>query len=202
MLAVAYFSLAGCDDPSPIDPIDGPGNVSGTVALAKTAAGVPNAIIALLSDGDVVRTTATNTTGEFSFAQVPPGEYIARLIAMELTGLDPRYVSFAPLEVPISVGDAPVEVFYAGNGLVPPHIVGDVFCGGVPVVGAEARVVGGDFDTTVATNDQGRFSATNLAAGNYTVLLVSESSSCEFEPFYRVVEMRAGQGASVEFGAP
>lgn len=196
-LAVA---AAACGDRAkPTDPGGGEGEVSGRVALVKTAAGVPNAIVALLQGGDVVRAASTDTEGRFVFADVPPGTYTARLTGLELTGLDLRYVSFAPLEEQVRAGGDPVEVFFAGNGLVAPHVVGNIRCSGSPVMDARVRVVGGEFDTTVSTNVQGTFSATNLSAGNYAVILASDPSGCAFDPLYRVVQLRSGQAATADF---
>ncbi len=199
LLGIAALAVPiGCDDPAPTDP-QGSAAVSGSVTRVKTATAVPNAIIALLRGGEIVQTSFTDAAGNFAFEGIPAGEYSARITGLELTGLDLRFVSFAPVEVPLTVGNEPVELFFAGNGLVAPHVVGDVFCDGVPVEGVDIRVVGGDFDRRVETNAQGRYSATNLSAGHYTVLLLDHGSVCSFETTYGVVELLPGQGTTLDF---
>lgn len=200
-VALLILIATGCSDSSPIEPPAGSANVSGSVTTVKTATGVPNAVVALLQEGDIVRTAFTNTAGNFGFENLRAGDYTARLTALELTGLDLRFVSFAPVEVPFTVDEEPVQLFFAGNGLIPPHVVGDVFCNGAAVSDATVRVVGGEYDQTVQTNPQGRFGATNLSAGNYTVILLSHASSCTFDPIYRIVELLPGQGTTVEFSS-
>lgn len=200
---LAASSLLACDGPSGTGPDGSSGEVVGTVALAKDGAGVPNAIIALLRDGEIVDAAATGASGRVSFAAVPAGTYTMRLTGLELTGLSAKHTSFEPLAQEVVVGSgSPASVVFAGVGLVPARITGVVSCAGAPVPEAAVRVVGGETDVIVTTNAQGRYGATDLAAGHYAVFLVSVPDGCAFEEDHAVADVRIGQQANLDFGSP
>ncbi len=174
--------------------------VSGVVASSKTARGVPNLVVALIRDGTVLRTVPTNTAGEFAFDDVVAGAYTVRLTGLEISGLSPLHTAFTPVEQEILVDSAPLDLTFAVVGLVPAHIVGEVFCGGRPAVGAGIRVVGGDTDATVVTDAVGRYGATDLAPGSYTVMAVD--LPCRVESDIEIVSLGAGQSIFVNFAGP
>ncbi len=93
---------------------------------------------------------------------------------------------------------APAEAVFAAVGLVPPRVAGFVECDGVPVPGVAVRVVGGDTDVVVETNAQGRYGATDLSPGNYTVIL--PDPPCAAGPPYRVISLLPGQSGVADFG--
>lgn len=201
--ALSLLGAGGCDRNDPVAPAGGGSTVEGRVAMVKTAAGVPNAIVALVRDGEVAHAEATDRDGHFTIAEVMPGEYVAHLVGLELTGVDPRSVSFEPREQPVTAGDEPVQLTFAGVTLVPARIVGDVSCDGLPVENARVRVVGGDHDSVVATNGQGRYAATDLAPGSYAVLLQTDGLACSYAEPVGVVRLRTAQAGSADFtGTP
>ena len=206
--AGALAALAGsfplaCDEPNGTGLDGSTGEVVGTVALAKDGAGVPNAIVALVRGDQVVDAAATGADGRVAFDAVAEGTYTLRLTGLELTSLSPRHTSFDPMVQEVVVGGgSPVSVVFAGVGLVPARITGVVWCAGAPVPDAEVRVVGGDTDVTVTTNAQGRYGATDLAAGHYAVFLATAPDGCAFDDDHAVADVRIGQQANLDFGSP
>jgi hypothetical protein len=174
--------------------------VTGVVAAAKTAQGIPNLVVALIRDGTVLRTVPTNSAGEFAFDGVEEGEYTARLTGVEISGLSPLHTALTPVEQEIIVESEPLDLTFAVVGLVPAHIVGEVYCGGRPAVGAGIRVVGGGTDATVETDAVGRYGATDLAPGSYTVMAVN--LPCTVESAIQIVSLGAGQSTFVNFAGP
>lgn len=173
------------------------GRVAGVVASAKTAEGVPNLLVALILDGRVLSAVPTNTLGEFWFDDVAPGRYVVRLTGLEISGLSPLHTTFTPVEQTILVEGEPLDLTFAVVGLVPTHIVGEVSCGGRPAVGAHIRVVGGSTDTVVETDAVGRYGATDLTPGNYTVMAMDVP--CTVESDIEIVSVNAGQSLFVNF---
>lgn len=172
--------------------------------MAKDGSGVPNALVALLRGGQVVDAAATGAGGHVAFTGVPDGTYTLRLTGLELTGLSPRHTSFEPLsqEVVVGAGAPAPSVVFAGVGLVPARITGVVSCAGAPVPDVAIRVVGGETDVVVATNAQGRYGATDLAAGHYAVFLLAAPAGCAFDEDHAVADVRIGQQANLDFESP
>lgn len=198
-LALCLCMAAACNDATAPAPAAG-GMVSGRVALVKTAAGVPNAIVALLQDGNVLQAAPTDANGAYAFGEVPPGRYTVQLTGLELTGLDLRSTTFSPDFSVIEVQGALVAVLFAGHGVIPPQVTGEVFCGPNPLAGAAVRIAGGDTDRSATTGTQGRFAFTALPPGTYAVLLDTAAAlPCTFSKPYEVVSLRDGQAATVRF---
>jgi hypothetical protein len=174
--------------------------VTGVVASSKTAQGVPNVVVALIRDGTVLRAVPTDDGGQFAFPAVEPGRYVVRLTGLEVSGLSPLHTAFTPEEQEILVEGVPLDLTFAVVGLVPAHIVGEVFCGGRPAVGATLRVVGGGTDTVVETDAVGRYGATDLAPGSYTVM--AADLPCSVASDLEVVSLSAGQSIFVNFAGP
>jgi hypothetical protein len=196
--AGACLLLPACsDDASPAGSLSGEGQVTGVVARQKTGDGIANAVVALVGDETVVQVAATDATGQFAFEDVPAGDYTARLVGLELTGLSLLHTAFEPLQQDLTVSGEPVDLVFAAVGLVPGQVGGEVRCGGVPVEGARLRVVGGATDTAVETTGLGRYSAADLAEGSYTVMV--EEAPCDTQPSHRVVSLRPGQSVNADF---
>jgi hypothetical protein len=181
-------------------PQRGGSRVTGVVASSKTAQGIPNLVVALMRDGTVLRTVPTNTAGEFAFDDVETGAYTVRLTGLEISGLSPLHTAFTPVEQEILVEGAPLDLTFAVVGLVPAHIVGEVYCGGRPAIGATLRVVGGATDTVVETDAVGRYGATDLVPGSYAVMAVD--LPCRVESDVEIVSLGAGQSIFVNFSGP
>lgn len=198
-LAGLLLLLPACgDDASPAASPTGQGDVTGVVARQKTGDGIANAVVALVSDEAVVQVAVTDATGQFAFADVPPGDYTARLVGLELTGLSLLHTAFEPLQQDLTVSGEPVDLVFAAVGLVPGQVGGEVRCGGSPVAGAELRVVGGATDATAATSALGRYSIADLAEGSYAVMVVQ--APCDVQPSHHVVSLRPGQSVNADFG--
>ena len=97
----------------------------------------------------------------------------------------------------IRVEDQPVALTFAIVGLIPPRVFGYVRCHGMLVPNAKLRVVGGNTDVLVVTNDQGKYGATDLTAGFYAVIPVEVP--CAVDPSFTAVELKPGQGLEVDF---
>jgi hypothetical protein len=175
----------------------GNGQIDGTVTSEKTAHGIPNIIVALRHDGQVTAATPTDSSGAFSFHDLPQGSYVVRLTGIELSDISPLHNAFTPLADSVTVGDAPVRLFFTAVGLIPPRIVGVVSCGGDPISSAKVRVIGASTDTVLTTTAQGRYGATELDPGHYAVIVTD--APCTIDPPYDAVELLPGQAAEVNF---
>ena len=117
---------------------------------------------------------------------------------MDLAGLDPKLDALEPEQQPVQFNGSGTELVFTVVALVPPRITGEVFCAGVPVSGAQVRVVGGNADLTVATNEQGKFGALDLSPGHYAVLPVT--TPCVVTPGFHALELKPGQARQADFG--
>lgn len=171
--------------------------MTGNVASVKTGEGVPNLVVALTDGADILAVVATDARGDFAFQDLPAGEYIARLTGIELSTLSPNHTAFEPPEQTVRVASGEATIGFGVVGLIPPRVTGDVRCGGTPVAGARIRVIGGETDVTVTTNEQGRYGATDLGPGHHAVLVVS--APCAITPGWSAVDLLPGQAAEVDF---
>ena len=178
-------------------PDAGDGQVNGSVTSEKTAHGIPNLIVVMTRDGRVTAATPTDSTGSFSFHNLARGDYVVRLTGVELSDMSPLHNVFTPVADTVTVDGAPVQLFFAAVGLIPPRIVGVISCGGTPVADARVRVIGASTDTVVSTTAQGRYGATELDPGHYAVIVTE--APCTIDPMYDAVELLPGQAAEVNF---
>jgi hypothetical protein len=191
------LTIACGDDSEPSSVVSGDGLVRGVVALSKTGEGVPNVVVALLRDGEIVRVVSTAATGDFDFGEVGAGEYVVRLVGLELSGLSLLHTEFTPMEQAIVVAGEEVDLTFAAVGIIPAKIVGEVRCAGMPVSGARIRVVGGGTDEVVETNALGRYAANDLVGGNYTVIVID--APCAVASEYGVVFVNTAQSVEMNF---
>jgi hypothetical protein len=196
-IALLPLALACSDDDAATGLSSGPGQIDGTVTSEKTAHGIPNLVVALVHDGEVIAAAPTDSGGAFSFRGLAQDDYVVQLTGIELSHLDPLYNAFTPASDSVTVGDTPVRLFFTAVGLIPPRVVGVISCGGVPSSSAHIRVIGASTDTVVSTTAQGRYGATELDPGHYAVIVVD--APCPVEPSYEAVELLPGQAAEVNF---
>jgi hypothetical protein len=196
-LLIAFLSCDNEPGPSDLDPATA--FIRGTVTMQKTGLGVPNLIVALVEGDDVVAAAATDRDGRFGFERRSAGEYVARLLGLELTPLAPGTAALEPPSLVVHVGADPVELVFTVVGLIPPRVNGTVSCHGTPVAGARVRVVGGTTDLSVDTNALGRYAANDLDTGLHTILL--ESAPCTASPAWEVVDLQPGQAREVNLGS-
>ncbi len=95
---VSRALLLGCSDNAVTAPDLAKASVSGSVSSAKTSRGIPNLIVALVRDKNVVRAAPTEWAGGFAFLGVPTGAYAVRVTGLELAGVSARFSSFDPAE--------------------------------------------------------------------------------------------------------
>lgn len=196
-ISLIVVASACSDDKATTGLAAGPGQINGTVTSEKTAHGIPNLIVGLIHDGQVTAATPTDSSGAFSFQALAQGNYVVRLTGIELSDISPLHNVFTPIADSVTVGDAPVQLFFTAVGLIPPRIVGVVSCGGEPIASARVRVIGASTDTVVTTTAQGRYGATELDPGHYAVLVTE--APCTIDPIYHAVELLPGQAAEVNF---
>lgn len=196
-MALAIMLSGACGIDSPDGDRLGAGTVTGVVAAAKTAEGIPDLVIVLTRDGRILQATHTSDEGAFRFDGLKPGPYRVALTGVEFSDLSPLRTVFTPAEHHVVVGSEPIDLTFAAVGLVPARIVGEITCGGRPAVGARIRVVGGITETVVQTDAVGRYGATDLAPGNYTVMALEVP--CAVGGRVEVVSVKAGQSMNVDF---
>lgn len=171
--------------------------IRGSVTSEKTSAGVPGLVVALVHNGLVVRAAPTDSNGAFEFRDIARGSYTVSLTGFDLANIDLRYTAFTPVNDTIVASAEPADIVFAAVGLIAPHIVGTVTCGGALIAGAQVRVIGGATDETVTTNAQGMYGATDLSAGHYAVIVVS--APCTVSPAYSAATLLPGQAVHVDF---
>lgn len=198
LLALGLF-LGGACSSDPAEPHRSNGVLAGSVGLVKSGEGVRDIIAVLLRDGHVVAAEPTDALGTFRFTDVSAGQYTVRLTGLELSAVSLRHTAFDPVWQDVRVNGAPVDIVFAGVGLVPARILGDVTCDAAPLAGVTLRVVGGTTDVSVQTNAQGRYAATDLDPGHYTVLLPTTTPNCRFAAPWSVTEVLVGQSVEVDF---
>lgn len=196
LLLLAALTSACGDDPVG-DGATGRGELTGMVARAKTGEGVANAVVALVRDGAVVRTTATDGAGGFAFDAVPAGGYDVYLTGLELTGMSLLHTTFEPRSQRVEVAGEVEPLLFAAVGVVPARITGIVRCGGAVDTDAAVRVAGGAVDTVVATNAVGRYALTDLDGGAYALFPVR--ARCLDALPDTVVHAGVGQYVGVDF---
>lgn len=194
---VLVAGIACHDHDAPTAPSTGSGLVRGSVTSEKTSEGVPNLVVALSRNGRVLLAAPTDSSGAFRFDGLARGDYTVSVTGLELAGLTLRTTALTPATQQITVADAPVDVFVASVGLIPPRIVGYVTCGATPIANAQLRVIGGATDEVVATNAQGKYGATDLDPGHYAIIVVS--APCAVSPSYAAADLQPGQAATVDF---
>jgi hypothetical protein len=187
----------GCEDDPAGTPETGPGTLTGTVARAKTGEGVANALVALVRDGTVRGTAATDGDGAFAFDGIPDGPYDVHLTGLELTGLSLLHTTFEPRTQRVEVSGQTEPLLFAAVGVVPARITGVVRCAGAVDTDAAIRIVGGAVDTTVGTNSIGRYALTDLGAGHYALFPVRARCLDGLDP--RVVGVEIGQYVGEDF---
>lgn len=196
-VVLAATLLGACGVGLPDGERRGAGSVTGVVAAAKTAEGIPDLVVVLTREGRVLQVAHTSDEGAFRFDGLEPGRYRVAVIGLEFSDLSPLRTVFTPTEQRVVVGAEPVDLTFAAVGLVPARIVGEITCGGRPAVGARIRVVGGSTATVVQTDVVGRYGATDLAPGNYTVMAVEVP--CDVGSWVEVVSVNTGQSVDVDF---
>jgi hypothetical protein len=197
LAVLILIPAAGCEDDPAGTPEAGPGTLTGTVARAKTGEGVANALVALVRDGTVRGTAATDGDGAFAFDGIPDGPYDVHLTGLELTGLSLLHTTFEPRTQRVEVSGETEPLLFAAVGVVPGRITGVVRCGGVVDTDAAIRIVGGAVDTTVGTNSIGRYALTDLGAGYYALFPVRARCLDGLDP--RVVGVETGQYVGEDF---
>lgn len=70
-----------------------PGSLSGTVTQTGSNAPLPGATVALTRDGSQIGTATTNSSGQYSFANVPAGEVTVAVAAQDFDCPDPQTVT-------------------------------------------------------------------------------------------------------------
>jgi hypothetical protein len=195
-VTLVAVGVVACDDPAGTAS-SGRGEVTGTVAQAKTGDGVGDLVIALTQGGHVVATTATGPEGGFGFDGLSAGTYELNLTGIELTRLSPLHTSLEPRRQTVTVGAGSEPLLFAAVGIVPARISGVVTCGGVEQTAASIRIVGGAVDTMVSTDGIGRYALTDLEAGHYT--LIPAVAPCIDSLPVEVTEAEVGQFVRVDF---
>lgn len=183
---------------SPSEPPHGDASLTGSVTSEKTSAGIHGLPVVLIQDDVAQAVALTDSAGTFRFTGLARGEYRVHLTGLEVIGMSPKHTVFTPTDAEVLITGGSETVFFAAVGVIPPRVVGTVSCGGAVAANAQVRVIGGSAtDTTVVTNDQGKYGATGLDPGRYAVVLVS--APCAVPPTVTSVLLLPGQAATVDF---
>lgn len=164
----------------------GSGGVAGLVRSGSGVALRGTRVTLVDANGDLVAEAVdTDDQGRFSFAGVPEGAYTATAV---ISGHQP-----ATSPVLVRAGaEARVELFLVGAG----ELSGIVrsAANGTPLAGATVALVDPDGQVVraVITSQDGGYSFTDLAAGNYTVV------ASGYEPVASAVEVEAGSRRSAD----
>ena len=174
--------------------LSGGGTLSGTVTDAS-AGGVPvplMPIVVFTSTGVVLKTTTTDSSGNYTVAGLPAGNYFVRTNPNALTQ---NYVTQTYTGMPFNgntTTGTPVDVTVGGthSGVNFAVVSGGTLSGSVKAAGTSAPIVGaqitvylptGKFVKTVTTDPGGLFTVRGLQAGTY---YVSTSAPSLQTPFY------------------
>ncbi len=129
-------------------------------------------VIVRLEGNDIFQTTTTGGNGNYSFSDVPAGNYIVRAIAPE------GFIHTTPQRVNISMvpgSSAGASFGFQGQGTVSGVAFRDANASGSQDVGEPGiggvviSLIGADETLTTTTLSNGNYSFSNVAEGNYVV---------------------------------
>ena len=165
--------------------VTGGGSVTGIVRRSPGGAAVGDAAVVATDDGgDVVGQTLTFADGTFQLAGLPAGDIT---VTAYLDGHRPQAATVVVSGTEPAVADLLVQAAGALHGTVTGP-------DGRPVPGARVEVstAGGELAATTVTDQQGDYSVTDLAPGDYTVV------TSLFEPAVRQADLTGGESATID----
>jgi hypothetical protein len=140
--------------------------------VIKTGNGAPVANVMIALSGPTSATTSTNAGGQYSFGNLPPGQYS---VQPSLSGY-----TFGPTGWNVALGSADVldADFLASQGLIIGGRVTDRAGSGLPGVQVTCKAKTGTLSTT--TNAEGFYSFNNMQPNSYTVKAIKPRT--KFKP--------------------
>ena len=165
------------------------GSLTGRVSAGLSSAGLDGARVEILADrAQVVASVQTDASGQFQFEGLENGYYQLRIKAQ----------GHAPRLVEAQVPGSPIEVVLETGAT----LSGQVLRKGQPVPGLtiiidNERSGGTAYSST--TDDQGRFAATNLDAGAYSITVADFDTNSMVE---RKVKLRGSEAIDLEIELP
>jgi hypothetical protein len=159
--------------------------------LIKTNNGMPVANVLVTLSGPVSTTTSTNGTGQYSFNNLPQGQYS---VQPNLSGY-----TFNPTGWNIALGTVDVldADFLASQGLIISGQVTDRY--GYGLLGVQVTCKGKAGTQSSTTNAEGFYSFSNMAAGSYTVKAVKPRT--KFKPASAKVNLTNSSRTNLLFKA-
>ena len=159
--------------------------------------GLANVTVSLQGEGEN-QTTVTDNTGQFSFTDLPAGNF-----QVGISGYDTDDYSFetSSRNVSLPLG-ATATVPFEGIRLRTAVIMGLVRVGGAGLRGVTATLVGGDLEEaiTTTTDSNGQYRFGGLAAGNYSVTISGyDTTRYSFEITSRNLALARDGKATVTF---
>jgi choice-of-anchor B domain-containing protein len=159
------------------------GAVAGRVTIAGTADGISSAAVA----ADSGQATTTDAFGNYQLAGVPVGN---RVISATASGYESQNQAASVTEGATAVVDfALVESPAGGVGAIRGSVHSS---SGAKLAGAAVQVTGG---SSSLTNNGGKYSIQNVAAGSQTVT----ASLAGYTPVAQVVNVQAGGSVTLDF---
>ncbi|MED4278752.1 carboxypeptidase regulatory-like domain-containing protein, partial [Priestia megaterium] len=147
-----------------------PGTITGTIANEQTGDPIEGAIITVRQfspAGPIATSTTTNTQGQFSTINLPPGTYTIIAEATSLGTESATTVVFPNTTSTVNIGLTPNPgtiqgtITAAGTGAPIPESI-------VQVIRKDGTIV-----NEVITNEAGSFNITGLAPGFYTLVVIN-----------------------------
>ncbi|WP_303984580.1 carboxypeptidase regulatory-like domain-containing protein, partial [Niallia circulans] len=145
-----------------------PGAISGTITNAQTGTVIPNATVQLLSiNGALMASTTTNTSGNYSFTGLAPGQYQIRAIG---TNFSTNTVSaIVQADVTTNVGIA----LQPNPGTIQGTVTDNQTSQPVQGVNVQAVNSSGSIVSATITDSSGNYTFSGLLTGSYTLIFTS-----------------------------
>ncbi|MED4452355.1 carboxypeptidase regulatory-like domain-containing protein, partial [Metabacillus fastidiosus] len=162
--------------------------ISGTIINQANGTAIPNATVTLLQNGNPVATTASNSSGLYSFTNVTPGSYT-------ISVNNPP--NFSPNSVNINVANGQSLTQNIFLTPVPSTIQGTITSNGNPIPNATVTLTNnsGILISQTTTNVAGSYSFENIPPSSYTVSVLENT----FQSQTRGVITGPGQTVTANF---
>ncbi|MBV9495001.1 MAG: carboxypeptidase regulatory-like domain-containing protein, partial [Acidobacteria bacterium] len=154
---------------TPNPPPNTDGSLGGTVTNAANGTPISGALVELISNGNVVASTSTNASGQYSFPTVQQGSYSVRFSA---TGFNTATLATTITANQAQTLNAALTASGGGNPPTTGSLSGTVTnaANGNPIAGALVELISnGNVVATTSTNASGQYGFAAVQQGGYAV---------------------------------